>query len=118
MGQGVGDGSPSLRQDQFVGVVGGNIINGEHLNNLVGALAGDGSGGGKAEGGGLRISATLFFQNHVICLKRIVVHQVRTKKRRSDNTIPSATNGNDPSRIWSTAGRGGRMEWGWRGEPA
>ena len=52
MGRGVGDGSPSLRQDQFVGVVGGTIINGDHLKNLVGALAGDGSGGDKAEGEG------------------------------------------------------------------
>ena len=73
MGRGSGDGSPSLRQDQFVGVVGGNILNGEHLDNLVGVLAGDGSGVGKAEGVGLRIAVTLFFHEHVICLQRIAV---------------------------------------------
>ena len=67
-GSGGGDGSPLLRQDQFVGVVGGDIINGEHLDNLVGELVGDISGGGKAEGGGLIISATLSFHEHVICL--------------------------------------------------
>ena len=50
-----------LRQDQFVGVVGGNILNGKQLDNLVGALAGDGISGGKYKGGGLRIAATLFF---------------------------------------------------------
>ena len=44
-------GSPSLRQDQFVGVVRGNILDEEHLENLVRALAGDGSGNGKSEGG-------------------------------------------------------------------
>ena len=52
---------------------GGNIINGEHLDNLVRALAGNGSGGGKAEGGGLIIAAMLLFHEHVICLQRIVV---------------------------------------------
>ena len=44
-----------------MGVVGGNILDGEHLNNLVGAIAGDGSGSGKAEGGGLHIAVMLFF---------------------------------------------------------
>ena len=99
MGQGVGDGSPSLRQDQFVGVVGGNIVNGEHLDNLVGALAGNCSGGGKAKGGELRIADTLLFHEHVICLQRIVVRQGRKKKKRSDKAIPAATNSDDPSRI-------------------
>ena len=56
------DGYPSLRKNQFVGVVGGGILNWEHLDKLVGALAGDGSVNGKAKGGGLRITATLFFQ--------------------------------------------------------
>ena len=107
-----------LRQDHFVGVVGGNIFDGEHLDNLVRALAGDCSDGGKAKGIGLRIAATIFFYEHFILLQRIVVSQGRTKKKRSDKAIPAATNGDDPSRIWSTAGRGGRMEWGWRGEPA
>ena len=105
MGRRGGDGSPSLRQDQFMGVVGGNILNGEHLDNLVGALAGNGSGGGKAEGGGLRIAATLFFHENVICLQRIVVCQGKTKKKRSDKGIPAATNGDDPSRIPPHAGR-------------
>ena len=87
-------------------------------SNLVGALAGDRSGVGKAEGGGLRIAATLFIHEHVICLQMIVVRQGKNNNKRSDNAIPTTTNGDDPSRIWSTAGRGGRMEWGWRGEPA
>ena len=42
MSWGGGDGYPTLRQDQFVGVMGGNILDVEHLENLVGALAGDG----------------------------------------------------------------------------
>ena len=81
--------------------MGGGIIDGEHLNNLVGELVGNGGGGGKAEGGGggLRIAATLSFHEHGICLQRIVVCQGRTKKKRSDNEIPTATNGDDPSRI-------------------
>ena len=78
MSWGGGDGYPSLRQDQFVGVMGGNILDVEHLENLVGALAGDGSGGGKVERGGLRIDVTLFFQEHVICLQMIVVLHGRT----------------------------------------
>ena len=97
MGWWGGDGSPSLIHNQFVGVVGENILNGEHLDNLVRALAGNISGIGKAEGGGLRIAATLFFHKRVICLQRIVVRQRRTKKKRSDNAIPAATNGNYPS---------------------
>ena len=100
MGRKGGDGTPSLRHDQFVGVVGGGgILNGEHLNNLIGTLAGDGSCGGKAEGRGLRIAATLFFHENVICLQRIVVRQGRTKNKWSDKAIPDATNGNNPSRI-------------------
>ena len=99
MSQRGGDGSPSLRQDQFVGVVGGKILNREHLDNLVRALSGNVSGGGKAEGGGLRISVTIFFQEHVICLQRIFVRQGRTNKKRSDKAITAATNGDDPSRI-------------------
>ena len=51
MGWGGGDGSPSLRQDQFVGVVGGGILNGEYLDKIGRALAGDGIGDGKAKGG-------------------------------------------------------------------
>ena len=98
-GGGGGDGSPSLRHNQFVGVVGGDILNGEHLDNLFGALAGDGSSGGKAEGGGLRISATLFFHEHGICLQSIVMREERENNKRSDKAIPTATNGDDPSRI-------------------
>ena len=112
MGRGGGDGYPSLRQDQFVGVVRGNILNGEHLNNLVGALAGDSRGGGKAEGGGLRISATLFFHEHFIYLQRIAVHQGRIKKKRSYKAIPAATNCDSPSRICLPAGRRGWLERG------
>ena len=115
MGQGVGDGSPLLRQDQFMVVVGGDIINGEHLDNLVGALAGNGSGGGKAKEGGLIISATLSFHEHVICLQRIVVRQGREKKKRSDKAIPAATNSDDPSRICPPPARGrGWLERGSR----
>ena len=88
-----------LRQDQFVGVVGGNILNGKQLDNLVGALAGDGISGGKYKGGGLRIATTIFFHEHVICLQRIVVRQGRTKKKRSEKAIPAATNGDDPYQI-------------------
>ena len=110
MVQGCGYGSPLLSHDQFVGVLGGKILDGEHLNNLVGALASDGSGGVKADWGGLRIAATLFFHKHVICLQRIVVRQGRTKKKRSDSTIPAATNGNNPSRICSPAGRRGQLD--------
>ena len=59
MDHGGGDGSLPLRQDQFVGVMGGNILDGEHLDNLVGELAGNGSGGGKAEGVRLRIGCKI-----------------------------------------------------------
>ena len=79
--------------------MGGGILNGEHLDNLVGALAGNGSGVVKAEGGGLRIAAALFFHEHVMCLQRIVVCQGSTRKKRSDKAIPAATNGDDPSQI-------------------
>ena len=65
-GRGGGNGSPSLRHDHFVEVVGENILNGEHLEKIVGALVGDVSGGGKAKGGRLRIAATLFFHEHAI----------------------------------------------------
>ena len=99
MGWGGGHGSPSLRHDQFVGVVGGNILNGEHLIKIFGALAGDGSSSGKAKGGVLRIADTLFYHEHVICLHRIVVLQGRTNKKRSEKAIPAATNGDDPSRV-------------------
>ena len=58
----------------------GEILNGEHLDKIVRGLAGNGSGGSKAKGGGLRIAATLFFHEYVICLQRIVVLQGRTKK--------------------------------------
>ena len=112
MGQGGGHGSPSLRHDQFVGVVGGNILNGEHLEKIVGALAGNVSGGSKAEGGGLNIAATLFFHEHVICLQRIVVSQGRTKKKKSEKVIPAATNGDNPSRICPPVGWRGWMERG------
>ena len=47
MGRGGGHGYPSLRHDLFVGVVGGDILYGEHLDKIVGALAGDVSGDGK-----------------------------------------------------------------------
>ena len=78
---------------------GGNILDGEHLDNLFAALADDSSGNGKAEGEELRIAATLFFHEYVICLQRIVMHQGRKKKKRSDKAIPTSTNGDDPSRI-------------------
>ena len=78
-----------------MGVVGGNILDGEQLDNIVGALIGDVSGGGKVDGRGLRIAATLFIHKHVICLQRIVVCQGRTNKKRSNNAIPDATNGED-----------------------
>ena len=71
----------------------------EHLDNLVGELAGYDSGDGKAKGGGLSIAATLFFHEHAICFQRIVMRQGRTKKKRLDIAIPAATNGDDPSRI-------------------
>ena len=108
-GGGGGYGSPSLRQDQFVGVVGGNILDGEHLDNLGGSLAGNGSGDGKAEGGGLRIAARLFIHEHVICLQSIVMCQGRTKKKRSYNAIPAATNVDDPYRIFPPARQRGRL---------
>ena len=115
MGQGGGHGSMLLRNNQVAGVVGGEILNGEHLDEIVGALAGDGSGDGKAEGGGLCIAATLLFHYRVICLQRIAVRQGRTKNKRSDKLIPAATNGDYPSQICSPAGcrrwmeRGSRM---------
>ena len=96
-----------LRQDKFVEVVGRNILYGEYLNNIVGALAGGGSVGGKAEGGGLIIAATLFFHEHVICLQRIVVRQGREKKNRLDKAIPSTTNSDDSSRIFPPLPRQG-----------
>ena len=109
-----GDGSPSLKKDQSVGIVGGNILKGEHFNNLVGALSGDGSSGAKAEGGGLHIAATLFFHEYVICLQSIVMRQGSTKKKRSDKAIPAATNGDDPSRIFPPPdGRRGWLERGY-----
>ena len=104
MGQGGGHGSPSLSHDQFVGVVGGDILNGGNLGKIFGEPVGDGSGGGKAKGGGLRIAAMLFFHEHVICLQKIVVCHGRTKKKRLDKSIPAATNGDDPSRICPPAG--------------
>ena len=111
-GSGGGHGSPSLSHNQFVGVVGGNILNGEHLDKIVGALAGDGSGGGKAKGGGLCIAVTLFFHKHFICLQRIVVRQGRTNKKRSDKAIPAATNGDNPSQTFPFAGWRGWLERG------
>ena len=104
MVQGCGYGSPLLSHDQFVGVLGGKILDEEHLNNLVGALASDGSGGVKADWGGLRIAATLFFHKHVICLQRIVVRQGRTNKKRSDKAIPADTNSENLSRICPPTG--------------
>ena len=67
-----------------MGVVGGNILNGEHLDKIVGALAGDGSGGGKFEGGGLRIAAMLLFHEHVIFLQGSL--RVRGGQRRNGRT--------------------------------
>ena len=83
---------------------GAGILNREHLENLVGALAGNGSGDSKAEGGWLRIAAKLFFHEHVILLRRIVVRQEGTNKKRPDKAITSATNGEDPSRICTPVG--------------
>ena len=103
-----------LMHDQFVGVVGGNILNGEHLDKIVWVLAGDGSGGGgrNTNGGGLRITATLFFHKHVICLQRIVVLQGREKKKRSDKAIPAATNSDDQFRVCTPSGWRGWLERG------
>ena len=81
-------------------------------SNLVGALAGDRSSAGKAKGGGLRIAATIFIHKYVIFLQRIVVRQGRTNKKRPDNVIPAATNGDDPSWICPPDGRRGNMERG------
>ena len=75
---------------------GRGIHNGEHLEKIVRTLASDGSGGGKAKGGELRIADTLFFHEHVICLQRIVVCQGRTNNKRSEKVIPAATNGDNP----------------------
>ena len=69
-GRGGGDSCPLMRQDQFLGVMRGTILNGEHLDNLVGELAGDGISRGKAKGGGLRIAVTLFFYEHVLSCVR------------------------------------------------
>ena len=109
MGRGAGHGSPLLRHNQFVGVVGGNILNGEHLNKIVWALAGNGSGGGKADGGGLRIVATLLFHEHVVCLQRIV----RGGQRRNGRTkrfllLPTVKirPGSAPSGVERVAGKG------------
>ena len=44
--------------------------------------------------------------------QRIVVCQGRTNKKQSDNTIPAATNGNNPSRICPPNGWRGRLERG------
>ena len=60
---------------------------------------GNGSGGGKAKGGGLCIADTLFFHEYFICLQSIVVLQGKTKKKRLDKAIPAATNGDTPSRV-------------------
>ena len=92
-----------------MGVVGGNILNGEHLDHLVRALSGSGSGGSKVKGGGLIIAATVFFHEHVICLQRIIMRQVSTKKKRSEKAIPYATNGDDLSRICPPPRQGERV---------
>ena len=79
--------------------MGGDILNGDHLEKIVRAIAGYSSGGGKAKGVGLRIADKLFFHEHVICLQRIVVLQGNTKKKRSDKVIPTATNVDNLSRV-------------------
>ena len=83
---------------------------GSTSKKIVGALAGDGSGGKKAKGGGLCIATTLFFHEHVICLQRIVVLQGRTKNKRSDRAIPASANGDDPSQVCPPAGCRGWLE--------
>ena len=85
----------------------------KHLDKIVGALAGDDSGGGKSKGGGLHIDAALLFQEHVICLQRVIVRQGKTKKKRWDKAITAATNGDDPSRVYPPAGWRGWMERGY-----
>ncbi len=54
-----------LRQDQFVGVSGGNIFDDAHLQSFLRAVNEDASN--------RRIAATLFFHEHVICLHRLVI---------------------------------------------
>ena len=54
-----------LRQDQFVGVSGGNIFDDAHLHSFLRAVNDDTSN--------RRVAATLFFHEHVICLHRLVI---------------------------------------------
>ena len=54
-----------LRQDQFVGVSGGNIFDDAHLQSFLRAVNEDTSN--------RRVAATLFFHEHVICLHRLVI---------------------------------------------
>ena len=93
---------------------GGNILNMEHLKKIVRALAGDVSSGGKAKGGGFLIAATLFFHKHTICLQSTVMLKGETKKKRSNEAIPPATNGDNPSRVCPLAGWRGWLERGSR----
>ena len=89
---------------------GGNILNGEHHDKIFWALAGDGSGGGKAKGGGLRIAAAQFFHEHVICLQIIIVLQGSKNNKRPDKEIPAANNGDDPSWVCLPVGWRGWLE--------
>ena len=56
-----------LLQNQFVTVVGGNILNDQHLNELIDALTNSQT----TSLCGKRIGATLFFQEHVVAIHRI-----------------------------------------------
>ncbi len=56
-----------LLQNQFVTVVGGNILNDQHLNELIDALKSSQT----PSLYGKRIGATLFFHEHVIAIHRI-----------------------------------------------
>jgi len=88
-----------LKQEMFVGVCGGNLLDGDHMNEFLNLLQNgedsDGSGGKKNEvkkDCSKKVAAALFFHEHVVSILKVVLPDgsswydiVDSLPRRSDN---------------------------------
>ena len=81
MGRGDGHGSMSLRHDQFLGVVGGIILNREHINKIDGAQRATAAAAARTRGEGCASLPRSYFMSMSYASKGLLC--VRGGQRRN-----------------------------------
>lgn len=83
-----------LKQEMFVGVCGGNIIDGDHLNEFIRLLEDgeDSPNNDEKKDGTKKIAAALFFHEHVVSILKVVLPDGTTWYDLVDS-LPRSSNG-------------------------